>query len=285
MNKFNDLYEALVSEVDWRKLANVAPGKAISGAGKITTTAGSLAGKATGMLGYALGTGGKALPGTQALQAGIQKGAAAVGGTAQKAGAAIAGYAAGAVDKARQAQSDKIAKQLGISSKVSPKSGETVSITLGKFAGQGLGITSQKAALLKPVAYEGGMLYTVPLKGVSAAGKNIDTIKVLYNPSKQGAADIFYFDKSSLPIQNAEELGLPGTAILKPNPDKQISGWILSDRKTSEPVELNTNARQIRGQRIDVNAVFKYTDQGGKIIQFKALTAPDATGNFVAIQI
>ena len=88
MNNFDNLYNSLIMEIDWRKALNSAPGKAISGIGKATAAAGSLAGKSLGAIGQAFGTGGKAIPGTQALQTGIQLGTAAAGAGLQKAGAA-----------------------------------------------------------------------------------------------------------------------------------------------------------------------------------------------------
>jgi len=286
MNKFDQLYEALVSEIDWRKLANAAPGKAISGAGKATAAAGSMASKGIGAFGYALGTGGKSIPGTQALQAGIQKSTAAVGTGIQKAGSAFSKFSTGQVDTARKKSEQEIAKQLGMPSTQSPKSGDTVNITVGKFAGKGLGIMSPKALFTKPKAYEGGMLYTIPLQGIKVAGKDIAALRVQHNPSAKGAANVYYSDNNNMPIENPEELGLPKTVILKPNPDQQASNWIISDRQTAEPIELNSKGKNIRpGTTIKRNTIIPVQTYGNRVTQYKVLTDPDANGDFVALPV
>jgi hypothetical protein len=57
MTKFDQLFEALINEVDWKGLA----GSALS-----------TAGKTVGSVGYGLGTGGKSIPGTSQLAGGLQ---------------------------------------------------------------------------------------------------------------------------------------------------------------------------------------------------------------------
>lgn len=286
MNNFDSLYNTLIMEIDWRKALNTAPGKAISGVGKAAAAAGSLAGKGIGALGQAFGTGGKAIPGTQALQAGVQRGAAAVGAGLQKAGTAASKLAASQVDTARKKSDQEIAKQLGISSTEVPKSGDTTSITLGRFSGKGLGVILPKALLTKPVSYEGGMLYTVPLQGVKAGSSDISSVKILYNPGAKGAAQIFYFDKNNMPIQDTGEIGLPKTAMMKPNPDQRATNWIVTDRQTADPEEFNKSSRNIRpGTTIKRDAIIPIQTYGGKIQQYKVLTDPDTNGDFIALKI
>ena len=286
MNNFNQLYNSLIMEVDWRKALNTAPGKVISGAGKAAAAAGSLTGKGVGALGYALGTGGKSVPGTQAVQSGIQKGTAAIGSGLQKAGSAVSKFSSNQVDAARKKSDQEIAKQLGLPSTEAPKSGDTANITLGRFAGKGLGVTASKALLTKPVSYEGGMLYTVPLRGVKAGTSEITSMKVSHNPSAKGAAQVYYFDKNNMPIQNPEELCLPKNVIMKPNPDQRASNWIISDRQTADPVELNSRSRNIRpGTTVKRDSIIPVQTYGGKITQYKVLTDPDANGDFVALPV
>jgi len=283
MNNFDKLYNTLIMEIDWRKLANRIPGQIISGAGKAIAGAGSLASKATGAVGYGLGVGGRSVPGTGAVQSAIGASTGAIGSGMQTAGKAFADFSAKQVDSARQAKKEKIEQQLGISTKSAPKSGDTVSINLGRFAGKGLGILVNKAALQKPVAYEGGQLYTIPLKGVSAGNTGINSLKVLYNTDGKGAAQLFYFDQNNMPVQNSEELGLNKIAALKPNPDQKVTKWILSDKQPAEPEELNVRAA--RGKAVKSGSVIPISGYGGKVQQYKILTDPDSYGNFIAIKI
>ena len=322
MNNFDHLYSHIINEVNWKDILNAgkktvkqgvktaaskaistagkAAGGAIAGTGKLAggTVAGAsnAASKAVGGLGYAFGTGGKSIPGTAALQSGIQKTGSMVGSAATKAsniaGQAVAGTAAGVeklgtklAQNTTQARDDRVSQMLGISSKTAPKSGDTVGITLGKFAGKGLGVVAPKALLQKPQAYQGGLLFNVPVQNVKAGDKQISNIKIVYNPGSKDAARVFYYDKSGVQVQSPDQLGLPGTAMLKPNPDQQSSSWILTDRQPAEPQELNASTRGLKGQIIKKNQPFKMQLIGGKVQQFKALTEPDANGDFVAIPV
>jgi len=249
MNKFDQLYEMLVSEAPISSYIAAAknssgygaPGFKTNIASKLVSGAGSLASKAVGAVGQGLGVKGKAIPGTGALQAGIQSAAgAAAGGLQQLAN----------LNKAAAAHAQDIEKQRMYRDR-DPKAGENIDVNLAKNG--------------QPVFPRGNYKITnTPKLGeeqyVDVAMPNNNSLRMTL--PKQGEYSSVYVFQDGKPLRDPQYLQLGGNLYYSNNEKK----WKFSSEERL-PAYMTVPKSQLPGAKYTQNQPVTIKDKTGRVIR------------------
>ena len=250
MNKFDQLYELLVSEAPISSYIAAAknssgygtPGFKTNIASKLVSGAGSLASKAVGAVGQGLGVKGKAIPGTGALQAGIQSATgAAAGGLQQLAN----------LNKAAAAHAQDIEKQRMYRDR-DPKAGENIDVNLRTKNGQ-------------PLFPRGDYKITnTPKLGeeqyVDVAMPNNSSLRMTL--PKQGEYSNVYVFQDGKPLRDAQYLQLGGNLYFSNNEKK----WKFSSEERL-PAYMTVPKSQLPGTKYNQNQPVTIKDKTGRVIR------------------
>jgi len=249
MNKFDQLYEMLMSEAPISSYIAAAktssgygtPGFKTNIASKLVSGAGSLASKAVGAVGQGLGVKGKAVPGTGALQAGIQSAAgAAAGGLQQLA----------SLNKAAAAQAQDVEKQRMYRDR-DPKAGENIDVNLAKNG--------------QPVFPRGNYKITnTPKLGeeqyVDVAMPNSNSLRMTL--PKQGEYSNVYVFQDGKPLRDPQYLQLGGNLYYSNNEKK----WKFSSGERL-PAYMTVPKSQLPDTKYNQNQPVTIKDKTGRVIK------------------
>lgn len=250
MNKFDQLYEMLISEAPISSYIAAAKGASGYGApgfkaniaSKLVSGAGSLASKAVGAVGQGLGIKGKAVPGTGALQAGIQSAAgAAASGLQQLAN----------LNKAAAAHAQDIEKQRMYRDR-DPKTGENIDVNLR---------TKNNQPLFPRGDYK---ITNTPKLGqeqyVDVTMPNNNSLRMTL--PKQGEYSNVYVFQDGKPLRDPQYLQLGGNLYYSNNEKK----WKFSSEERL-PAYMTVPKSQLPGTKYNQNQPVTIKDKTGRIIR------------------
>lgn len=149
----------------------------------------------------------------------------------------------GWIDKKRE---DSTAKSLGLRTQ-NPKTGENVSIEIGRNPAAGVGIKIPVTGNVgtrfgKTSKFQNQTIYDIPITN----NRNIGLVKVGIGDPKDPNVSLYFFDKNNQRI-DGRTYGLPNTAVL--NYSNKVNGWKITDKEPPGIEEFSLSKVKVAMQK------------------------------------